>query len=288
MKTTMSTSKENKQVDSSSVLTIVEDEKNADVEIAEKEITKVVWSYLDFLQLVARTTKEIKDDENQKKKEKRKFLAVKKELFNFLIAHKKFYNMYKIYVTAENSSVVCSKKFNIINDGNDFLKLTDVLVIDEIIHESTGRKVAICTESYKTEILDAIRLKQKKSVLTNQDIHQFLENHLLIEKSVFYTKCSTYEDLKEYIEQRIDDYCDEEISAENINQMSFKFQGSIEGYEDEKSCTVCLSDYETNQEVCRLPCNHFCCRVCTERMFSTPNQGLRSNILCPICRDDCT
>ena len=131
-------------------------------------------------------------------------------------------------------------------------------------------------------------MKQKNSVLTNQDIHNFLENNLLVEKSVFYTKCSTYADLKEYIEQRIEDYCDEKISAENINQMSFKFQGSIEGYEDEISCTVCLSDYKTDQEVCRLPCNHFCCKVCTERMFSTPNQGLRSNILCPICRNDCT
>ena len=62
----------------------------------------------------------------------------------------------------------------------------------------------------------------------------------------------------------------------------------FEDHEDEKSCSVCLNDYETDQEVCRLPCNHFCCRVCTEKMFSTPNQGLKSNILCPICRDDCS
>ena len=284
----MSTSKENTPADSPSLLISFKNDENAQAEIAERKITKVVWKYLDFLQVIAITIKEIKDDENQKKKEMRKFFAIKKELFDYLLAHKKFYNMNKIYVTAENSSVVCWKKIDIINDGNNFLKLTDVLIIDEIIHESTGRKVGICTESYKIEILDAIRLKRKKSVLTNQDIHQLLENHLLIEKSDFYTKCSTYADLQAYIEQRIEDYCDEQISAENISQMSFKFQGSIEGYEDEKSCTVCLSDYKTDQEVCRLPCNHFCCRVCTEIMFSTPNQGLMSNISCPICRDDCT
>ena len=111
---------------------------------------------------------------------------------------------------------------------------------------------------------------------------------MLIKKSKFNAKCSTYAELQDYIEQRIKDYFNSEISVENINQMSFRFQGSIEDCEDEKSCSVCLNDYEKDQEVCRLPCNHFCCRVCTEKMFSTPNPGLTSNILCPICRDDCT
>ena len=133
-----------------------------------------------------------------------------------------------------------------------------------------------------------VEFAQRKSVLTTQDVHQFFENHLLILKSKLNTKCLTYAELQDYIEQRTKDYFNKEISVENINQMSFRFQESIKDCEDEKSCSVCLNDYETDQEVCRLPCNHFCCRVCTEKMFSTPNQGLRSNILCPICRDNCT
>ena len=79
----MSTSKENKQVDSSSVLTIVEDEKNADVEIAEKEITKVIWKYLDFLQVIAINIKEIMNNENQKKERKEKILSCKKGVVQF-------------------------------------------------------------------------------------------------------------------------------------------------------------------------------------------------------------
>ena len=224
----------------------------------------------------------------KKKREKRKFLAIKKELRNFLIAHKKFYDINEIFVVKEDCSVIFKKRFSIIDHGNDFIKLEDILKLNEVISESAGKKVRMCTEIYKSEVLDAIKLKQGKSVLTTQDVHQFLKNHLLIEKSDFNTKCSTYAELQDYIKQRIKDYCNKEISDENINQMSFRFQGSIEDHEDEKSCSVCLNDYETDQEVCRLPCNHFCCRVCTEKMFSTPNPGLRSNILCPICRDDCT
>ena len=86
----MSTHKENTQVDSPSVLTSFEDEENAQVEIAEIEITKVVLKYFDFLQAIAIAIKEIMDDENQKKKEIRKFLAIKKSCLIFLSRIKGF------------------------------------------------------------------------------------------------------------------------------------------------------------------------------------------------------
>ena len=280
----MSTYEDNTQVDSPSLLTSLEDEENAQICIATKQFNKVFWKYLIFLLAIAKSLREITDDEDQKQRKKRKFLAIKKELRNFLIAHKKFYDIYEIFVVKEDCSVIFRKRFSVIDHGNNFLKLEDILKLNEVINE----KVRMHTEINKSEVLDAIKLKQGKSVLTTQDVHQFLKNHLFIEKSDINTKCSTYADLKDYIQRRIKDYCNKEVSDENINQMSFRFQGSIEDHEDEKSCAICLNDYKTDQEVCRLPCNHFCCRVCTEKMFSTPNQGLTSNILCPICRDDCT
>ena len=70
--------------------------------------------------------------------------------------------------------------------------------------------------------------------------------------------------------------------------MSFKFQGSIKDFEDEKSCGVCLKDYEEDQEICRLPCDHLCCRNCTEKMFAIPEDGTEAQFQCPICREDCT
>ena len=71
--------------------------------------------------------------------------------------------------------------------------------------------------------------------------------------------------------------------------MSFRYQGLPEDFEDK--CPVCLEDYEIDQEVCRLPCNHLCCRVCTERVFSTPildnPEEYGYIVSCPICRDNC-
>ena len=116
---------ENTKLNSPSLLTSLEDEENAQVYIARKEFTKVVLKYLSFLHVIAITLTKMKDDENQKKREKRKFLAIKKELRNFLIAHIKFYEMYEIYVKTENCSKVFKKRFSIIDHGNDFLKLED-------------------------------------------------------------------------------------------------------------------------------------------------------------------
>ena len=283
----MSTDDEKEQVDYI-FLTRLEKIVQAQVDIAQNEIDKVVWKYFQFLKIVAKTLTDIKDDEDKKKREKRKFLAIKKEFFNFLNAHRKFYNINEITVELKDSSVLYKKTINITLHGNDFIKLEDILNIIELTDKNTGGGVWISALCYKREIIDAIKLKQGKPFLTMQDVHQYFENNCLFEKSDFNTNCSTYADLADHIEQRIEDYCGEEISVENINQMSFRFRGSIKDYEDEESCPICLNDYETDQEVCRLPCNHFCCRNCTEKMFSTPNEGLQSSFLCPICREDCT
>ena len=146
--------------------------------IARKKFTEVVCEYFSFLHFIAVTITKIKDDENQKKREKRKFLAIKKELFNFLIAHKKFYKMHEIHVKMENCSRVFKKSFSIIDHGNDFLKLEDFFKIYEVTDKRIRYKKGARYKCYKKEILNAIRLKQGKSVLTTQDFHQFFKNHL--------------------------------------------------------------------------------------------------------------
>ena len=174
--------KENAQVDSPSMLTSLEDEENEQENIATVQFNKAVMKYLHFLLAIARSFTEISDDENQKQREKRKFLAIKKELRNFLIAHENFYYIDELYVEKEDCSVVFKERFEIIFKGNEFLRLEDILKLNEICFENGERKIKMCTEINKSKIFDTIKLKQGKSVLTTQDIHQFFKNHLLIEK----------------------------------------------------------------------------------------------------------
>ena len=136
-------------------------------------------------------------------------------------------------------------------------------------------------EELKTLIKSSLGLRKCRE-LHSEDIRKFFDNNFL-DKEELKTKCSNYNELQAYIKKRIDDYTQAKVSAERINEFSFNFHYLIPGFEDEKSCVVCLEDYEEGQEVCRFQCNHFCCRVCTEEMF------LRNELFqCPICRGDCT
>ena len=116
----------------------------------------------------------------------------------------------------------------------------------------------------------------------------FETRYLLYNKSVLKTKFSNYKDLVSYIHRRRNSYLVSKVSSEHINQMSFVFKGSFKDLNSEKSCSVCLDDYEEGQEICHLSCNHYCCRKCTEEMFAILENGSRANFQCPICRHDCT
>uniref|UniRef100_A0A336LJR9 CSON007381 protein n=1 Tax=Culicoides sonorensis TaxID=179676 RepID=A0A336LJR9_CULSO len=62
------------------------------------------------------------------------------------------------------------------------------------------------------------------------------------------------------------------------NTLSYKFTPVNESFESEK-CSICLSPFEVDSYVRRLPCMHFYHRECIE-------QWLQLNSTCPICRID--
>ena len=82
----------------------------------------------------------------------------------------------------------------------------------------------------------------------------------MVESSELNTKFLSYKDLSEYIGERSDNYMNEIITPNRIEEMSFKFQGPIRNFEDQKSCNICMNDYVKDQEICQLPCNHLACR----------------------------
>ena len=269
------------------------EEEEEKLDIVTQLIQKVVHYYIGFL--VATTLPEEVEEayiEDNRKRRFRKFLAIRKELFIFLTAHKQFFDLKNIALVLNDGKVIFKNDISILNCGEEFLKFNDILKLRDAMglfdtNKKTFTHICDITEN-KKEIFETVKFKLGKSYISTEDVQQFIENNFLIDKNNLNTKCSSYKDFSAYLRHRMNDYLDLKVSVEHINEMSFTFRGPIEGFEDETSCPVCLEDYEMDQEVCRLPCNHFCCRVCTETIFSTPNEGLQSNVLCPICRDDCT
>ena len=220
-------------------------------------------------------------------REKRKFNSVRKELLDFLSKHRMYFKFDNITFYSNNGSI--SHTLTPCANFEQFLKLDDFVKLDEkisILNELSNSTHTIVL--VKEEVIKRMKIVLKKSVISNEDIQMFLCNHYLIEKKDIKTNCSNYKELKDYIHSRVKSYTNKTVCKRHINKMSFKFQGSIKHFENKKSCCVCLEDYEKDQEICHLPCNHFCCRNCTEEMFAIPEDGSYANFQCPICRDDCT
>ncbi|PIK47037.1 putative E3 ubiquitin-protein ligase RNF38 isoform X2 [Apostichopus japonicus] len=71
------------------------------------------------------------------------------------------------------------------------------------------------------------------------------------------------------------------LAVEVLSRLpTFRFQESDSGHqlkEEDKSCTICMGDYETNEELRRLPCFHAYHTKCIDKWFE-------QNSACPICR----
>ena len=51
----------------------------------------------------------------------------------------------------------------------------------------------------------------------------------------------------------------------------------IEQNLNEKTCCICLTDYNDNKELCKLPCNHIYHKECIYKWAKKKN-------ICPLCR----
>ena len=262
-------------------------EKELDFGVLKKTFQRIVQVYVTYLQAITdritkRTTKDVE-------RERRKFFAVKKDFFKFLVQHKKFYKLKTIDFTLNDGTVLYTMNINYSESLEHFIKIDDLNKLNEKLKAHNGN-IKRFIEHYliEDEILERLETVLGKSGNTNcNNMKLFLENHYLVDNDGFENNCSNYEELNAYIRIRFLSYLKSQVSIEHINKMSFKYQRLIKYFEVEKSCGICLDDYEKEQEACRLPCNHFCCRNCTEQMFAIPEDDSKVHFQCPICCDDC-
>ena len=262
-------------------------------DVAADAIDQVINRYLHFIAEMPKALySSLYGEENSEAVElieSRKFTAIKKELYNFLSVHKDLYKLNKLVIELDDGSVLYERDISILDDSEDFLSKNDALRISELSSDDT---YLVLDRTYThRKFIETLKEKMEKSGITVKNVQQFVESNYLFDNKNLIIKKSNYKDLIACIEQRTIDYCSAKISTENINEMSFRYQGFEKEVEDVENCPLCLEDFKKDQEVCRLPCNHLCCRVCTEKMFSTPRlnnpERYGYHVSCPICRDNC-
>lgn len=115
----------------------------------------------------------------------------------------------------------------------------------------------------------------------NFNNENFYDNHreqIPIFNSIFDAVYEMYNDAN------IEDLQDVKVSLDE-NQFS-KFTNiilddkNIADYQD-NSCNICLSNYDINDNLIKLPCNHYFHKDCIS------NWLCKENVNCPICRKDC-
>ena len=190
----------------SEIFNTEENEKHLDVNGIRNAFINVVHSYIIFLWRISQTI--VKKRSNDVEGEKRKFSLVKKELYNFLIRHKIFFTFKKIQLLSNNGSVLQSCcKFCNSDVFEQFMKIDDVYQLQLKI--KTNKEVSSIKYKFiheEKKIVERIKIVLKKSVISDEDIQLFLENHYLVDKKDLKNNCSNYKQLKAYIYGKVESY----------------------------------------------------------------------------------
>ena len=252
---------------------------------------QVFGDYIQFLMKIAGEIKHcLKFNLENAEISKRKFIAIKREFFEYLVAHRNVFTLSSFQLSLNDWANFHEIKLNSMDSFDNFLKLEDITKHDDLFEINGHWRITEETfcSNVSDNVIERVKNVQQVSKLTKKDLLLFLENNFLVDRDTFKTKFTNYKDLSDSILKRSHDYCRGVVSVERIDEMSFEYQEEIEDFEEEKSCCVCLEDYEVGQQVTKLPCNHFLCRKCAEEIFKVPLNGTRARFQCPTCRDDCT
>ena len=239
-------------------------------------LDEVVFSYIQFLLKIAHR---IQREKENKEVNIRKFSAVKKELYEILEMHSDFFELEGFSVLLKDGSLLHAVNIDTYEPCEDFIKLDDLQICVEFVAQLLDSNIEFHQQcSWKLERGEVFKTVKES----------FSQSNFLFEYLRTKTKCSDYKELRRYVQQRIDSYCDCQVSVDRIDKLSFKYKGQIENFENQKCCNICFNDFEKDQEICQLPCNHFLCRNCAVKWFEIPVNGSDAKYQCPFCRDDCT
>ena len=243
-------------------------------------LDKSIRCYVTLLQILATIIKKGENIENNKKK----FNNIKRDLYNFIYSHKKYYHSHKALIRLNDDTLLHMFDIKVSDPLEEFAKLDDFLSLFRKIKElkdqgKTRGYWRFFAVKNKNEIFKKVKTVLVKNRVTNKEFKDFMETKCLVENMLVSIdgskkQFSNYKDLQVYMSKRVEDFQNCLVTTERINELSFTFNGIIENFENEKTCGICFDDFENGQEVCRLPCDHFLCKGCAIEWFKIFEDGI--------------
>ena len=102
------------------------------------------------------------------------------------------------------------------------------------------------------------------SEISTEDIKTFKDVYFVVDVKWKNSKC-TIDDFSKKIARRINDFDNNVVSPERIEELSFTLDESTNQLVTDPECTICQESFEENQVLSRMPCGHSFHKMCIKK-----------------------
>ena len=102
------------------------------------------------------------------------------------------------------------------------------------------------------------------SEISTEDIKTFKDVYFVVDVKWKNSKC-TIDDFSKKIARRINDFDNNVVSPERIEELSFTLDESTNQLVTDPECTICQESFEENQVLSRMPCGHSFHKMCMKK-----------------------
>ena len=248
------------------------------LKIVEPAFSSVIHNYLSLLSEIADDIIDSPDD-NQVNK----FEEVRLEMFEFVKNHKDLLSIQGVVVMLGTEEKL-KLNFPSYDSAENFLDYETYLnfrrqkneLYNAYSYKEIVTKLMIGFDDSKVINLIETLFNRPSSEISTEDIKTFKDVYFVVDVKWKNSKC-TIDDLSKKIARRINDFENDVVSPERIEELSFTLDTSTNHLVTDPECTICEESFEENQVLSRMPCGHSFHKMCIKKWTKIEKNQAQQN-----------
>ena len=232
----------------------------------EPAFSTIIHNYLSLLCRIANKIIESFDDNHVNK-----FEEVRLEMFEFVKNHKDLLSIQGVVVMLGTEEKL-KLNFPSYDSAENFLDYETYLnfrrqkneLYNAYSYKEIVTKLLIGFDDSKVINLIETLFNRPSSEISTEDIKTFKDVYFVVDVEWKNSKC-TIDDLSKKIARRINDFENDVVSPERIEELSFTLDTSTNHLVTDPECTICEESFEENQVLSRMPCGHSFHKMCIKK-----------------------
>ena len=237
----------------------------------KKTVTNILQKYNDLLVLLAK--------ESADARKIAKFCEVRQDMFEFAKNHSGLFRIEKISIKGSGKELLSVEPSNY-KSAEHFLGYEKFLffIRNNVKlwedYESFDITAVFC-EHRIVRFIESL-FQKPISELNKESVSSLEDLWLVTDLKWKNTKCPI-KDLLKKLERRFEDFDDDTISNERIEELSFTLDVATSHLVTDSQCSVCIDEFKEKQVLCRMPCGHCFHEKCTKDWFPKKNINYQNN-----------